>query len=103
MCACEPTTGTGKTSTARVLAGRASLPLVYVPLEMLVSKFYGESEQNMAKVSWCLSEQDLVVVCETEWLWGLRVAIDVRVAYMGGGVQQKQHALTVTFHLCYLT
>lgn len=42
--------GTGKTSTARVLAGRASLPLVYVPLEMLVSKWYGESEQNMAKV-----------------------------------------------------
>jgi hypothetical protein len=43
--------GTGKTSTARVLAGRASLPLVYVPLESLVSKWYGESEQNMAKVS----------------------------------------------------
>ena len=42
--------GTGKTSTARVLAGRTSLPLVYVPLEMLVSKWYGESEQNMAKV-----------------------------------------------------
>lgn len=42
--------GTGKTSTARVLAGRASLPLVYVPLESLVSKWYGESEQNMAKV-----------------------------------------------------
>jgi hypothetical protein len=33
-----------------VLAGRASLPLVYVPLEMLASKWYGESEQNMAKV-----------------------------------------------------
>jgi AAA+ superfamily predicted ATPase len=42
--------GAGKTSTARVLAGRASLPLVYVPLESLVSKWYGESEQNMAKV-----------------------------------------------------
>eukprot|EP00775_Hariotina_reticulata_P002482 gene2482-2786_t len=42
--------GTGKTSTARVLSTRAALPLVYVPLEALVSKWYGESEQNMAKL-----------------------------------------------------
>jgi hypothetical protein len=42
--------GTGKTSSARLLSRRAALPLVYVPLEGLVSKWYGESEQNMAKV-----------------------------------------------------
>lgn len=49
--------GTGKTSTARVLAGHASLPLVYVPLESLVSKWYGESEQNMAKVGLAVQYQ----------------------------------------------
>jgi hypothetical protein len=50
---CAP--GTGKTSSARLLSRRAALPLVYVPLEALVSKWYGESEQNMAKVRrvWC--------------------------------------------------
>lgn len=46
-------TGTGKTSSARLLSRRSALPLVYVPLEALVSKWYGESEQNMAKVRGC--------------------------------------------------
>lgn len=47
---CWCAAGTGKTSSARLLSRRSALPLVYVPLEALVSKWYGESEQNMAKV-----------------------------------------------------
>lgn len=48
-----PTAGTGKTTAARVLSRRAALPLVYVPLEALVSKWYGESEKQVAQVCLC--------------------------------------------------
>lgn len=40
----------GKTTSARVIASQAALPLVYVPLETIVSKWYGESEANMGKL-----------------------------------------------------
>ena len=40
--------GTGKTTSARVIASQAAVPLVYIPLEALVSKWYGESEKSLA-------------------------------------------------------
>ncbi|WCJ20145.1 P-loop containing nucleoside triphosphate hydrolases superfamily protein [Euphorbia peplus] len=42
--------GTGKTSCARVIANQAGVPLLYVPLEVVVSKYYGESERLLGKV-----------------------------------------------------
>jgi hypothetical protein len=42
--------GTGKTTSARVLSTQAAVPLVYIPLESLMSKWYGESEGNLAKL-----------------------------------------------------
>ncbi|KAK9267500.1 hypothetical protein L1049_009928 [Liquidambar formosana] len=42
--------GTGKTSCARVIATQAGVPLVYVPLEVVMSKYYGESERLLGKV-----------------------------------------------------
>ncbi|KAG9147407.1 hypothetical protein Leryth_019672 [Lithospermum erythrorhizon] len=42
--------GTGKTSSARVIANQAGVPLVYVPLEVIMSKYYGESERMLGKV-----------------------------------------------------
>lgn len=42
--------GTGKTTSARVLSTQAAVPLVYVPLESILSKWYGESEQNLSKI-----------------------------------------------------
>ncbi|XP_047312247.1 uncharacterized protein LOC124915551 isoform X2 [Impatiens glandulifera] len=42
--------GTGKTSCARVIADQAGVPLLYVPLEVLLSKYYGESERSLGKV-----------------------------------------------------
>lgn len=42
--------GTGKTSSARVIANQAGVPLLYVPLEIVMSKFYGESERILGKV-----------------------------------------------------
>ncbi|CAL5410588.1 unnamed protein product [Camellia sinensis] len=42
--------GTGKTSCARVIANQAGVPLLYVPLEIVMSKYYGESERLLGKV-----------------------------------------------------
>ena len=42
--------GVGKTTMARVLAKEAALPLVYVPIENILSKYYGESAQNMSAI-----------------------------------------------------
>ena len=40
--------GTGKTTAARIAAAQAGLPLVYAPLEALMSKWYGKAEQQLA-------------------------------------------------------
>lgn len=40
--------GTGKTTAARIAAAQAGLPLVYTPLEALMSKWYGKAEQQLA-------------------------------------------------------
>lgn len=42
--------GTGKTSCARVIADQAGAPLLYVPLEVIMSKYFGESERLLGKV-----------------------------------------------------
>ncbi|XP_076900474.1 26S proteasome regulatory subunit 6B homolog [Bidens hawaiensis] len=42
--------GTGKTSCARVIANQAGAPLFYVPLEVIMSKYFGESERLLGKV-----------------------------------------------------
>ncbi|CAN6479154.1 unnamed protein product [Victoria cruziana] len=42
--------GTGKTSCARVIANQANIPLLYVPLEVVMSKYYGESERLLGTV-----------------------------------------------------
>ncbi|XP_022720658.1 uncharacterized protein LOC111278295 isoform X2 [Durio zibethinus] len=42
--------GTGKTSCARVIANQAGVPLLYVPLEIVLSKYYGESERLLGQV-----------------------------------------------------
>ncbi|KAG1364027.1 putative ATPase family AAA domain-containing protein 1-B [Cocos nucifera] len=43
-------TRTGKTSSARVIAKQAGVPLLYVPLEVIMSKYYGESERLLGNV-----------------------------------------------------
>lgn len=42
--------GTGKTTMARVIAGEVEATLVYVPIESIMTKWYGESERNLAKI-----------------------------------------------------
>ena len=45
--ACTPA---GKTTSARVISIQAAVPLVYLPLEAVLSKWYGESEGQLAQV-----------------------------------------------------
>lgn len=42
--------GVGKTTMAKIVACLCGIPLVYVPLESILSKYYGESSQNLAYV-----------------------------------------------------
>lgn len=42
--------GCGKTTMARVLANVAKAPLVYLPIESVMSMYYGESERRLADV-----------------------------------------------------
>lgn len=42
--------GTGKTTMARIIAGEIEALLVYVPVESIMTKWYGESERNLARI-----------------------------------------------------
>jgi len=42
--------GTGKTTSARIIAATSKLPMVYVPIESIVSKWYGQSERTLSSI-----------------------------------------------------
>ncbi len=42
--------GTGKTTSAKIISHQVNIPLVYMPLEAIMSKFYGESESKLAEI-----------------------------------------------------
>lgn len=42
--------GVGKTTIARIIARDVNVPLVYVPIESIMSKWYGQSSQNLAEI-----------------------------------------------------
>ncbi len=42
--------GTGKTTMARIIAGEVKSSLIYVPVESIMTKWYGESERNLADI-----------------------------------------------------
>ncbi|CAM9200015.1 unnamed protein product [Choristocarpus tenellus] len=42
--------GTGKTLSARVIASRSNQPMVHVPVETIMSKWYGESEKKLSAI-----------------------------------------------------
>lgn len=46
----EGNPGVGKTSMARIVSAECGIPLIYVPIESILSKYYGESSQNLALV-----------------------------------------------------
>jgi len=46
----EGSPGVGKTTVARIIAGDVKVPLVYVPIESIMSKWYGQSSQNLSMI-----------------------------------------------------
>jgi hypothetical protein len=67
--------GTGKTLTACLLAQQAGLDLYRIDLSMLVSKYIGETEKNLAQVFDQASQRDWVLFFdEADALFGKRTA-----------------------------
>ncbi|MBI4980393.1 ATP-binding protein, partial [Candidatus Woesearchaeota archaeon] len=54
--------GTGKTTCARIIAGEAGCQLVHVPIESIMSKWYGESERKLAKIFTCCQELGNLII-----------------------------------------
>jgi SpoVK/Ycf46/Vps4 family AAA+-type ATPase len=54
--------GTGKTLTARILASRCDKTFVHLKMDSIVSKWYGESEKNLAKVFDLCDELDGAII-----------------------------------------
>jgi SpoVK/Ycf46/Vps4 family AAA+-type ATPase len=42
--------GTGKTTSAKIISHQVKIPLIYIRLETIITKFYGEAESNLGKV-----------------------------------------------------
>lgn len=42
--------GCGKTTSAKIISAQVKIPLIYMPLEAIMSKFYGESENRLAEI-----------------------------------------------------
>jgi hypothetical protein len=42
--------GVGKTTMARMIAHEVGLPLLYIPIESIISKYYGESSKNLVQI-----------------------------------------------------
>lgn len=42
--------GCGKTTSAKIIANQVNIPLVYMPIEAIMSKYYGESETRFSEI-----------------------------------------------------
>lgn len=42
--------GTGKTTSAKIIANENNIPLIYMPVEKIMSKWYGEAENRLSNI-----------------------------------------------------
>jgi ATP-dependent 26S proteasome regulatory subunit len=66
--------GVGKTTMAKIVSCACKIPMVYVPIESIMSKYYGESSQNLAYVfdAAALFPESLIFLDEIDSLAGSR-------------------------------
>ncbi|MCC5815521.1 MAG: ATP-binding protein [Leptospira sp.] len=66
--------GVGKTTMAKAVACLCKIPLVYVPIESIMSKYYGESAKNLSMIFDCaqLFPEALIFLDEIDSLAGKR-------------------------------
>lgn len=66
--------GTGKTTMAKVIANESDLPLIYVPIESIMSCWYGVAERKLSEIFDYSSklEQSLLFLDEIDSLAGSR-------------------------------
>eukprot|EP00010_Vexillifera_abyssalis_P009514 CAMPEP_0201549068 /NCGR_PEP_ID=MMETSP0173_2-20130828/5535_1 /ASSEMBLY_ACC=CAM_ASM_000268 /TAXON_ID=218659 /ORGANISM="Vexillifera sp., Strain DIVA3 564/2" /LENGTH=469 /DNA_ID=CAMNT_0047958613 /DNA_START=203 /DNA_END=1612 /DNA_ORIENTATION=+ len=66
--------GTGKTTMARAVAASVSVPLVYLPIESVMSKYYGDSEKMLSHIFDKVSElgEAIIFIDEIDALAGSR-------------------------------
>ncbi len=58
----EGSPGVGKTSMAKIIAAESKIPMVYIPIENILSKYYGESAKNLAEVFDCAERFSNVIL-----------------------------------------
>lgn len=63
--------GTGKTTMAKVIASESEMPLVYVPVEGIMSKWYGEAEGRLSNI-FDLCKDSILFLDEIDSLAGSR-------------------------------
>ncbi|MBU1199156.1 MAG: ATP-binding protein [Nanoarchaeota archaeon] len=70
----EGPSGTGKTTMARVIANESDLPLIYVPIESIMSCWYGVAERRLSRIFDYSSklEQSILFLDEIDSLAGSR-------------------------------
>merc|ERR1712086_70790 len=54
--------GCGKTTSAKIISQQVSIPLVYMPLEAIMSKYYGESVSKLAEIFEAAAAMGSVIV-----------------------------------------
>ncbi|CAM9515003.1 unnamed protein product [Ascophyllum nodosum] len=74
--------GTGKTLSARIIAGRSDRPMVHVPVEGIMSKWYGESEKKLSAIFDACEEMGgaIIFIDEVDAMAGSRAKCNMHEA-----------------------
>ena len=54
--------GTGKTTSAKLIASEVEIPLLYIGLQNVITKFVGESEKNIASIYETAEKLDKAII-----------------------------------------